>query len=128
MINPITYDKIVERNKQIFSALKEDNEMAGYVLDGGTLHHIVITSSYYNCFIKKAAWYLHSLSAFAPFVQGNKRTARRVSTDILMMGKQRYELSLDDDDVTKYIIEIGNSEHDFSEVESWLRENITEII
>jgi prophage maintenance system killer protein len=129
MKDPITFDKIVETQKQIllFSALKEDNEMAGYLLDEGTLHHIIDKGSNFDCTIKKAAWYLFSLARYAPFIQGNKRTARRVATNILLMGKERYEIVSDDDKVVRYLKKIGNSECSFLDVEAWLRDNINQI-
>jgi prophage maintenance system killer protein len=129
MKDPYAYDKILDIQRQIliFSALNEDNAMAGFIRDCGTLHHIVITGSLVEDPIKKAAWYLYSLANYAPFLQGNKRTAYRIATDVLMMGEPRFEIFQDVESVTQFIKKIGNSECDLDDVENWLSENISKI-
>jgi prophage maintenance system killer protein len=129
MKDPYNIEKIIETQKNIllFSTLKEDNKMAGFVLNYGTLYHIVTVGSNIDDHFKKAAWYLFSIANYAPFLQGNKRTARRIATEVLIIGKPRYELVLNDESITQFITKIGNPDCSFFEVESWLGKNIREI-
>ncbi|WFN36733.1 type II toxin-antitoxin system death-on-curing family toxin [Methanomicrobium antiquum] len=128
----LSVSKITEIQEIIIlnSSNLEDRGTEGLIRDIGTLEYLVNNANYIEDSFEKAAFILHGIASYHPFIQGNKRTALITAEMILHLSLEPAFIECEDEEINNFVRNIADAGCHVSpdDVFEWLRKNSKKII
>jgi death-on-curing protein len=128
----LTIQKVIEIQSGLIreSSKEEDFGMESVVRDSGTLEYLVDYADTISDSLKKAAFILHGIASYHPFMQGNKRTALITAEMILYLSSEPAFIDCEDEEINNFVRNIADAGCQVSpdDVLEWLRKHTKKII